>query len=209
MRAPRSDAPPAPPGDAHAQANLTDRFVLLRTALFAAALLILLLLPWPGLGEAFVGVIAAILNPLLAALVSVPGQVELGPATDEHAWNAVLTIKREGRIVQHALWELRRTPYLPMAAFAALALAYPASKLSGRLRVLFIGWSVLVLLPLLRLLTLFGEPGPMQLVAMPSALHAALTIAARALLLPPGMAYAVPALLWLTLVAWLDRRALR
>jgi hypothetical protein len=191
-----------------ARPGLSDRRTFARFTAKALLLLLLLLLPWTGMGSWFVATVLAVANPLLAVLIQEPASLALAPEGSASSWNALLTIELNGVPAQRVVWELRRAPYLPMAAFAALCLAYPASGLDRRVLVMGLGLGLLPLLSLLRLIAFLGDPGPLQLVQMPTAVHAALTVATRALVLPPGMAYAVPALLFVALLACFDRTAL-
>jgi hypothetical protein len=128
------------------------------------------------------------------------------PEGPKDSWNALLTI-RNAIGTQRVLWELRRVPYLPTAVFAVLTLAFPLGSWQRRLAVLAIGVVMLQALPFLRLVLLISSDAPIRLVELPSWLHSAMVIACGALVFPPGMAYAVPVLLWLLLLALLDRGA--
>ena len=168
----------------------------------------LLLLPWPGLGRVFSSAVAVVANPFASMCFTTPAGIHMAPEGPADSWNALVTVTHASGKVQQLLWELRRTPYLPMAVFIAVALGFPLGRRRSRLAIMGAGLIALQALPLMRLLILVGAEGPVQLFQTPDVLHGLLTIAVRALVLPPGMAYAVPTLLWLALLALFDRDAL-
>ena len=104
--------------------------------------------------------------------------------------------------------DLRTLLFLPTAAFVGLALAAPLGSARRNARVLGIG--LLVLLPALWLLTalpllsFLGGTGPVRAFDLPPLVHVVLQTIYRALVAPPGMAYALPLLLWWVLVARLE-----
>lgn len=171
-------------------------------------LLTLMLLSWPGLGHAFAAFLSALSNPLASLLFTRPAGLHLSPEGPADSWNALLTVTNANEQAQQLLWELRRTPYLPMAVFTALTLGFPLGRWRARLMMLGVGLATLQALPVMRLLVLIGGDSPVQLFELPALMQTLVMVAVRALVLPPGMAYAVPGLLWLLLLVLFDRVAL-
>src|SRR6478735_11531214 len=64
---------------------------------------------------------------------------------------------------------------------------------------------LLMLLVSLPLLSFLGGTGPIQAFSLSRPTHVLLQISYRALVVPPGMAYAVPLFLWWLLVVTLNR----
>lgn len=179
-------------------------FVVRFLALFAV-----LAWPWPGLGRAFVLVFSALTNVALGVVFGSPAFAPyFGP--DEKgggaSWDAALFVRNSatGAIAEMGSLEIRRVSYLPMIVFLALCFAAPRTRWQKELLVLLAGLLLLQTLPALTLGASFAE---MDLWHLAGAARAVLEIAYRALATPPGMAYAVPALLWLLLTRWLDRDA--
>jgi hypothetical protein len=175
------------------------------------ALFALFVLPWPGLGPAYCGFIGG----WAAATLGDPGSsVTLrftpGPAASPPGQPWGLRVHAEdavtGRFVGTAL-DLRRAGYMQSAAFAALVLVTKL-RWSRRLAILFGGLATLQLLPLLPLLSFFSGKLPVQAFHFGAIAAAMVDIAYHALVAPPGMAFALPAMLWLVLVWWADPTAL-
>lgn len=183
-------------------------------AIAVVLLLVAFLIPWPGLGPIYARVVASLGNALLergnprvtlvfklpAATTAAPaGSAPVGPPNpwrlDVAAEDAVT-----GRFVGTAL-DLRRGGYIASAVFAALALA-TATRWRKRLALLFCGLAPLQMLALLPVLSFFSGKLPVKVFSFSRASVAILDVCYHALVAPPGMAYAVPALLWLALV-WL------
>jgi hypothetical protein len=104
--------------------------------------------------------------------------------------------------------DLRNLAYLPTACLLALALATPLWRIRRGLLLLA---AALVLLHIflvaslaMPLVLLFAGPRPLHLIDLSPLLHAALDVLYRALVAPPGMAYAIPGLLWLGLISLSD-----
>jgi hypothetical protein len=116
----------------------------------------------------------------------------------------VVTLGNAGAHAQQLLWDVKRTPYLPMVVFAALTLAFPLGRFGRRLLILSVGLVGLSLLPALRLLSLLGSDTPFRLLELSSTLEAVLFMACAALVFPPSMAYALPLLLWVFLLGRFD-----
>ena len=105
--------------------------------------------------------------------------------------------------------DVRSLLYLPTAAFLALAIAVHLRSSREHVELIVIGLLVLepllVLLVSLPLLSFLGGTGPIQAFALSRSTHVLLQILYRALVVPPGMAYAVPLFLWWLLVMALNR----
>jgi len=177
-----------------------------RFALRLAFGLVLVLWPWAG-GHRVAALASEVVNAGASLVFSGPESLQMHPEGPPDSWNALLTI-RNGLGTERVLWELRRIPYIPTAVFAALTLAFPLGSRKRRFVVLAMGVMILQALPLLRLILLLSSNAPIRLVGLPSWLHSALVVACGALVFPPGMAYAVPLLLWLLSLSLLDRAAL-
>jgi hypothetical protein len=174
-----------------------------------------LALPSPGLGPLYVRVHTAIGNAFVerARLSSgVALRFEAGPLQlAEHPWQTTLIVEPPAP-AQPVLMpiELRTLMFLPTVAFIALALAVPLGSPRKNLRLLLLGLPLLELLLLvlmaLPVASFLGGMGPIRAFSLGAPLHAVLQILYRALVAPPGMAYALPLLLWWVLVARLRAR---
>jgi hypothetical protein len=122
----------------------------------------------------------------------------------QHPWQATLFAERAGTVLQAMPIDLRSLCYLPCAAFVALSVATPLGNWRRNAKLLGIGLPILhtFLMALLTtpLLSFFGGTGPLQLFRLAPATHVVLQILYRALVAPPGMAFALPLLLWALLV---------
>lgn len=168
-----------------------------------ALILALLHLPWPGLGHAFVSYFGAVAPPLLGVW-SAPGlDIQLTPAeaSSGKSWSVTFDARdpNTGHRAQAEL-DLRRAAWVPFCVFIALLAGMPIRRPRRRLLVAGIGLALLHLLTLLPFLAFFGGERA-GLFPLGSVTHTIAVVAQRALLAPPGMAYAVPALLWFAL-AW-------
>ena len=105
--------------------------------------------------------------------------------------------------------DVRSLLYLPTAAFLALAVAVRLRSAREHLQLIVIGMlllePLLMLLVSLPLLSFLGGTGPIQAFSLSRPTHVLLQISYRALVVPPGMAYAVPLFLWWLLVVTLNR----
>ena len=171
------------------------------------ALLTVLMLPWPGLGPTYARAVGAIArtatsgaNPSVTLRFTVPDAG--GPAGGSWRLDVFAEDTVTGQYVQTAL-DLRRGGYIASAVFVALALA-TRTRPRKKLILLACGVSVLQLLPLLPLLSFFSGKLPVRVFDLGAAANVLIEIAYHTLVAPPGMAYAVPALLWLLLVWLLD-----
>jgi hypothetical protein len=170
----------------------------------------LLVFPWPFTGRAYGRLVAAVASSVLAGLVDdsvawQPGSCVGGEVAPHDSWQ--LPVRAQDRVsgqVVVAALDLRRSGYLAGALLVALALATSLSW-SRRWLLVASGCALAALLPLLPLLSLFS--GHLPIVAFPlgPVERQVADHAYRSLVAPPGMAYAVPGLLWLLLV-WLSDR---
>ena len=105
--------------------------------------------------------------------------------------------------------DVRSLVYLPTAAFVALAIAVRLRSARQHVQLLAIGLAILepllLLLVALPLLSFLGGTGPIRAFSLSRPTHVVLQILYRALVVPPGMAYAVPLLLWWLLVMAMNR----
>jgi len=160
--------------------------------------LTLLHLPWPALGPAF-GNYFSRAAPVLLSPWS-PGSLELRitPATDS-PWHVLLSAsdRRIHQRVQASL-DIRRSAWLPLATFLALLSGFAVRRPRRRALVAALGLSFLHLLWTLPLLAFFGGPDP-HFFELGELTHTLAVVAYRGLISPPGMAYALPAVLWFVL----------
>lgn len=134
---------------------------------------------------------------------------------EQHPWRVTLHVEeREATTAtaRHLIAvpiDLRSLLFLPSAAFLALAIAMPLRSTWAHVQIIVCGLlilePVLVLLVALPLLSFLGGTGPVQAFSLSRPTHVVLQILYRALVAPPGMAYAIPLLLWWLLVVAVNR----
>jgi hypothetical protein len=96
--------------------------------------------------------------------------------------------------------DVRSLLFLPNAAFLGLAIAAPLRSVRAHLQLIALG--LLILEPLLLflvatpLLSFLGGTGPVHAFTLSRPTHVLLQILYRALVSPPGMAFALPLLVW-------------
>jgi hypothetical protein len=163
----------------------------------------LLIAPWPGLGSLFVSgvgaVATAVADPVFASssvtlIVRAPREIEAQPE-----WRAVVDARQDlpdGRVRHAGAIDVRRAGYLQLATFLGLAAAWmPRERkriVAGTcLAVALV--SAVVAIPIVDFLSDAG------VVRLGSALAILVALARRALVGAPGMAYALPALIWLAI----------
>ncbi|HTQ08247.1 MAG TPA: hypothetical protein VMI54_30545 [Polyangiaceae bacterium] len=173
----------------------------------AALWFVLFALPWPGVAEWYTGVGASVLNVALGKS-GPPVAVEFLPAEPgSGSWDVRTRVTRtdSGRSIMTALDE-RRTGYLPCAVFLALVLA---STYRARKKALLAasGLFVLELLSLLPVLAFLSGRLPIVAYELGTAARVVVDVLYRSLVAPLGMAYALPALLFLLLSAAVPREA--
>lgn len=186
---------------------LTRRRLVLALVRFAG-LIVVLLLPWPGLDTAFVRAYAFVADRTFAGWVG--GnllQVHLFPSPDHIAflsWNAEVTFvsKAGGTSLYIAGVDCWRAVYLPVGVFLAFCFAWLPRRRGLIVGILLAGIALLASLPALILIETAARIGGVHL---GTALFAMLITANRALWAPPGMAFIAPAALWLVLLALANR----
>lgn len=109
--------------------------------------------------------------------------------------------------------DLRTLLFLPTAAFIALAVAAPLRSLREHLQLVALGLSILepllLFLVATPLLSFLGGTGPVHAFTLSRPTHVVLQVLYRALVTPPGMAFAIPLLVWWGLLTVLSRRSRR
>ena len=181
-----------------------------------AFLLTVCMIPWPRLGEAYGRTMGAIGNVLVGdgpvASVALlrfgpPRDAASSPPDSNTAYQTELSARntRTGALVRVPI-DLRTLTFVPTAVFVALAMASPIWKRARGPIVLVSGLIILQLFLLgsiaVPLLLFFSNPQPMQLFRLSSPVSHVLDVVYRSLVAPPGMAFAIPGLIWLTLM-WL------
>jgi hypothetical protein len=100
-------------------------------------------------------------------------------------------------------FDLRVLGYLPTITFIALAVAVPLPTRRHNAKLLLVGLPLLELLLLslmaAPMLSFLGGTGPVAAFQLSPLVHAPLQIVYRALVVPPGMTFAVPLALWAVL----------
>jgi hypothetical protein len=196
---------------------LPPRKVILVFLAKLVTLMALFMLPWPVLGGVWSGAFGAIGNFLVADQVFVSGAhlsfrdraSESEPADAKtFDWEATLLVQpARGRRIEVPI-DVRALAYLPVAAFVALVLAFPVRGMRRRLFILGAGIAWLapltVLLISLPLFPFLGGAGPVEVFRLSPTLQSVIEMAYRALVAPPGMTYAIPALLFWALLALSD-----
>jgi hypothetical protein len=177
-----------------------DRSIAAALARFFLAFA-LMVAPWPGLGSAFaeaVGAIAtAAADPISAAsnvtfLLRSPK-----PSENQPEWRAVVSVRQDfpdGPVDHAGAIDLRRAGYLQLVTFVALAAAWPPRGWPGALLATAIALAIVataIALPILAFLS------PIGVVHLGPWLQTLLSLASRALVAAPGMAFAIPGLAWL------------
>ncbi len=166
------------------------------------ALLVLLVLhaPWPGLGPTFASYFGQVAPALLSLWSPASLRLALKPAGAEGTEWSVMVDASDESIDHHtrAALDIRRTAWLPLATFFALLVSFPVRRPRRRLLIAALGLAVLHVLWLLPLLAFFGG-GPTRFFTLSAPAYTVAVVAYRALISPPGMVYALPALLWFVL----------
>jgi hypothetical protein len=173
-----------------------------------------LTLPSPGIGPLYVRAHTALGNVVVESTQLASGvelRFEAGPEqAAEHPWQTTLIVAPATARPLLMPIELRTLMFVPTVAFVALTLAVPLGSWRRNLRLLLFGLPLLELLLLvlmaMPLLSFLGGMGPVRAFTLSAPLHAVLQILYRALVAPPGMAYALPLLLWWCLMVRLRGR---
>lgn len=178
-------------------------------ALRFACLLSLFMYPWPLVGELYSDAAGALGNLLLgdASATLHFGRPERATELAGDRFSTELRARAPDMLVPVRVpIDLRTLTFIPTVVFLALTLAAPVWKSSRGITVLVLGLFVLhgfliasITIPLV---LFFADPQPMHLLDIGTTMRHVLDVVYRSLVAPPGMAYAVPILLWLSLL-WL------
>jgi hypothetical protein len=160
--------------------------------------------PWPGIARRASGAFTAIASTVAAPLLST-AKVHVAfarapeSATDGD-WDSVILLKKAGAAqpFDGAAVDVRRVWYLPIAVFLALSLAFPWWGWRRLALVLPAGILILQVPPMLPVLSFLVQS---RVIDLGVTAHTALDIAYRALVAPLGMAYALPAFIWIGMVS--------
>ena len=174
-----------------------------------ACLLGIFMYPWPLVGELYSDA-AGTLGNLLLGDVSAMLHFARPEAQPELAGDRFSTELRaqspDARAPVRVPIDLRTLTFIPTVVFLALTLAAPLWKSFRGVTVLVLGLlalhAFLIASITIPLVLFFSDPQPMHLFDIGSTLRQMLDVVYRSLVAPPGMAYAVPTLLWLALL-WL------
>jgi hypothetical protein len=187
-----------------------DRKTVLVFAALFACFFAVYSIPSPGLGRLFVGVATSLGNafasgPKRAAAL----ELEFRTERDE-PWTAVLDARdpSSGRETRVRI-NLRKSVYVPLAVFTALALASPIWKgrrglvvLSAGIGLLFVPIAIWIAAPTVAILyegaVIDLGPFAQRLIRF-----------AYAVMEPPGMVYAIPFLIWAALVRVTESHPIR
>ena len=173
-------------------------------------------LAWPsrGVGPLYVRAHVAMVQAVLPGRPLASGVTLVLLATRqqlaEAPWRATLFVQPPGGVPVAMPIDLRVLLFLPTAAFIALAAATPLASWKQNAKLLGIGLPILELLlvglVLTPILSFLGGTGPIRAFELSRGTHTLLQIVYRALVAPPGMAFALPLLLWWLLLTKLERR---
>jgi hypothetical protein len=177
---------------------------LLRSLAILALVYGLLAAPWPGLGRAFVTVYAVAAEATLRE--ALPDGTSFRASQPDEAsgpWDLAIRLPpAPGTTTVHGIRvHLRRVAYVPLAFLAALAVAFRPGR-SARRGSLVACPFVLVALQVTALLSVFTTRGILDL---GTAGNIVVGLVSRAFFEAPGMAFAIPGLLWLLLARPLER----
>jgi hypothetical protein len=169
----------------------------------------LLLAPWPAVGPAWVGVVGSMVTTVMDPLFdssNVTFRLR-SPEPVEHLseWQGVIDVKQDfpdGPVRHAGAIDLRRAGYLQWVTFLALAAAWPLRRPRSWILAVAIAGAIvggLIGVAVLDFLSDLGAIHGGSLVAM------VLSLSRRALIGAPGMAFAVPGIVWLLLHQGLPR----
>jgi hypothetical protein len=161
-----------------------------------AGMLLLLLWPWQIVGRLYAHVVTGTARLLLDTGPAVA--LRFPPGDDPWRLRIIADEIQTGRFVETVL-DLRRAGFIVAAVFVALVLATPL-RWRRRAGLLAIGLAPLSLLPLLPIVALFSGALPIRAFHPGPFGRAATGIAYHVLVTAPGMAFALPLLLWLLLM---------
>lgn len=180
----------------------------LKPLLRVVVVLMLVHLPWPGLPRAFGSYFSAVTAPQLQLLAEQNVRVDLAPTpptAKAPPWTVVVTAtETSNQGGAKAELDVRRVGWLPLGAFLALLVALPPKRWKRRAAVAAGGLLVLQVLWTLPVLAAFGTARG-GFFALGSVGQTLVVTAQRALQTLPGMAYAMPGLLWFLLTWRIER----
>lgn len=165
--------------------------------------LAILIAPWPGLGRAFVDSVGMAATALADA-VSVTSNVSFTlrsarPSERQPEWRGVIDVKQDlpdGPVRHAGIIDLRRVGYLQLATFLSLAAAWPPRTVRCLLGSVSLAVGIVAAVIAVPVFDFLSDAGVIPLGAW---VGGALSLARRALVAPPGMAYAIPGLAWLAM----------
>ncbi|MEI9941165.1 MAG: hypothetical protein WDO69_28440 [Pseudomonadota bacterium] len=167
-----------------------------------------------GIGPTYTRAHAALGNALVGGQLASGTRLEFR-ATDEDLavdpWHTTLRVEppRPKQPLEIPI-DVRSLIYLPTAAFLALAIAAPLRSVKEHLQLMALGFLILepllVFLVATPLLSFLGGTGPVHAFTLSRPTHVLLQVLYRALVTPPGMAFAIPLLVWWGLLTALNRR---
>jgi hypothetical protein len=188
--------------DLKAVSTFVLRFVLVLGLFF---------LPLPVIGQTYAGAFSNVAT-LVAPRTLRDGAVSLrfAGSAPSKPWEVVMAA--EDRVARRKISvpiETRSLSYVPLSVFVALALATPVADPRRERRILGFGLlTMLVLVGVLiaaPLLLLLGGASQVRGFELSVGTKVFLELVHRALVSPPGMAFAVPGLVWWALVSWTRR----
>jgi hypothetical protein len=167
-----------------------------------------------GIGPTYTRAHAALGNALVGGQLASGTRLEFRASEAQLSvdpWHATLRVEPPSP-QQHfeVPIDVRSLIFLPTAAFLALAIAAPLRSVREHLQLIALG--LLILEPLLvflvatPLLSFLGGTGPVHAFTLSRPTHVLLQVLYRALVTPPGMAFAIPLLVWWGLLTALTRR---
>jgi hypothetical protein len=170
-----------------------------------------------GVGPTYTRAHAAIGNALVGGQLASGTTLEFRAPDQQLAhdpWHATLRIEPPfpNRPMEVPI-DVRSLLFLPTAAFLGLAIAAPLRSVREHLQLIALG--LLILEPLLLflvatpLLSFLGGTGPIRAFTLGRPTHVLLQVLYRALVAPPGMAFAIPLLVWWGLLALSNRLSQR
>jgi hypothetical protein len=180
--------------------RVVAQFLLAFACVFAG-----LALPSRGLGSLYTRAHTALGNALVQDLAFASGaRLQFSHDLAERPWQSTLTVRKPGQRTLAFPIELRTLSFLPLVTFVALAVAAPLSR--PRRNVAVLGAGLVVLVPLLLasislpLIAVLGGLGPIRLFSLSDSTRLVVDVLHRVFVAPPGMAYAVPLLLFWALL---------
>lgn len=176
-------------------------------ALFLARLacaLYVLLLCWPYVAEAYAHCLAALGNALKPESTRAVLRLSVPSFDPQAAESFALMFSARARsagVNINVPIDVRNLAYLPTACLIALASATPLRRSLRLLPAALVLLHMFLVASLATpLVLLFAEQAPLHLIDLTPVAHATLDVLYRALVAPPGMAYAIPGLLWVALL---------